>query len=86
MMATHLDIIYVASLLKKFMHKPCKAHWDDTSRVIVFIKQSLGEWLVYRQHIYLHIEAYSNSEYPGDKGDKLTIGYRTHVKTSQWHF
>ena len=49
-------------------------------RVLAYIKRAPGRGLIYRRHDHLCIEAYSDTGYAGDKGDrKSTIGYCTYI-------
>ena len=48
--------------------------------MLAYIKNSPGKGLIYSKHGYLQIDAYSDSGYAGDKGDKKsTSGYCTYV-------
>ena len=49
-------------------------------RVLAYIKRAPSKGLIYQRHDHLHIEAYSDAGYAGDKGDqKSTTGYCTYV-------
>ena len=44
--------------------------------MLSYIKKAPGKGLVYKKNDHLHIEAYSDSSYAGDRGDrKSTSGY-----------
>ena len=48
--------------------------------MLSYIKKASGKGLVYRKNGYLRIEAYSDSGYAGDRGDrKSTSGYCSYV-------
>ena len=77
---TRPDITYVVSVLSQFMHEPRMVHWEGALRVLAYIKRAPGKGIIYRRHDHLHIEAYSDAGYAGDKGDqKSTTGYCTYV-------
>ena len=77
---TRLDISYVVGLLNQFMHEPRMVHWKGALRVLAYIERTLDRGLIYQKHEHLHVEAYSESNYVGDKGDrKSTFGYCTYV-------
>ena len=62
------------------MHEPKQIHWQGALRVLAYIKNSQGNDLIYSKHGHLQIEAYSDSDYAGDRGDKKsTSGYCTYV-------
>ena len=55
-------------------------HWHGALRVLAYIKGALGKCLVYRKNNHLKIEAYSDSGYARDRGDrKSTSGFCTYV-------
>ena len=77
---TRPDITYVFSVLSQFMHEPRMVHWEGALRVLSYIKRAPRKWLIYWRHDHLRIEAYSDAEYAGDKGDrKSTTRYCTYV-------
>ena len=56
-------------------------HWEGALRVLTYIKRTPRKGLIYRRHDHLRIEAYSDVEYAGDKGDrKSTTGYCRYVR------
>ena len=70
---TCLDIVYVVSVLSQFMQEPRRVHWEGALQDLAYIKQASRKGLIYRRHGHLHIEAYSNPGYAGDKGDRKSI-------------
>ena len=53
---------------------------EGALRVLTYIKKALGKRLIDRCHSHLHIEDYSNSGYPRDKGDWMLVkNYCTYV-------
>ena len=67
---TRLDISYVVGLLSQFMHEPREVHWQGTLRVLAYIKCTPGQELVYEKHGHLDVEAYCDSGYAADTGDR----------------
>ena len=62
------------------MHESREIHWQDALRVLAYIKDTPERGLVYEKYGHLDVEAYSNSGYTGNKGDKKsTLGYCTYV-------
>ena len=80
LIVTRLDIAYAVSVLSQFMQAPRVVHLDGVYRVLAYIKRAPGKGLLYRRHGHLHVEAYSNARYAGDKADcKSHCGYATYV-------
>ena len=78
---TPFDIAYTMGVLSQFMHEPRIIHWQGAPRVLAYIKKASGKGLVYKRNGHLHIEAYSDSSYAGDIGDrKSTSEYCTYVE------
>ena len=62
------------------MHEPRTVHGQGTLRVLAYVKRVLGKGLVYRKMSHLQVEAYLESGYARDKGDrKSTFGFCTYV-------
>ena len=77
---TRPDIAYVVSVLSQFMQAPRAVHLDGVYRVLAYIKRALDKGLLYRRHGHLHVEAYFDAGYAGDKADhKSRGGYATYV-------
>ena len=77
---TRPDISYAVSVLSQFMQAPCTIHLEGVYRVLAYLKRAPGKGLLYRQQGHLHIEAYSDSGFAGDKEDRKSHGgYVTYV-------
>ena len=70
---TRLDIVYAVSVLSQFMQEPRRVHWERALRVLAYIKRAPRRGLIYQWHSHLHIEAYSDGGYAGDKGNRKSI-------------
>ena len=68
-----LDISFAVRLLNQFVHVPRQVHWQRALRVLAYIKSKPGKDLIYRKHGHLQIEVYSDSDYVGNRGDKIYI-------------
>ena len=76
---TRPDISYAIRLLTQFVHEPRLVHWRSAFDVLAYIKAP-GKGLIYKKHGHLQVEAYLDSSYASDKGDKKSIsGYCTYV-------
>ena len=77
---TRPDISYAVSVLSQFMQAPCTIHLEGVYRVLAYLKRAPGKGLLYRRQGHLHIEAYSDSGFAGDKEDRKSHGgYATYV-------
>ena len=71
---TRPDIAYAVSVLSQFMQAPRMVHLDGAYHVLASIKRAPGKHLLYRSHGHVHIEAYSDAGYAGDKVDRKSHG------------
>ena len=77
---TRSDISYAVSVLSQFMQAPRTIHLEGVYRVLSYLKRAPGKGLLYRRQGHLHIEAYSDSGFAGDKEDRKSHGgYATYV-------
>ena len=77
---TRPDISYAVSVLSQFMQAPRTIHLEGVYRVLSYLKRAPGKGLLYRRQGHLHIEAYSDSGFSGDKEDRKSHGgYATYV-------
>ena len=77
---TRPDISYAVSVLSQFMQAPCSIHLEGVYRLLAYLKRAPGKGLLYRRQGHLHIEAYFDSGFAGDKEDRKSHGgYATYV-------
>ena len=77
---TRPDISYAVSILSQFMQAPRTIHLEGVYRLLAYLKRAPGKGLLYRRQGHLHIEAYSDSGFAGDKEDRKSHGgYATYV-------
>ena len=77
---TRPDISYAVSILSQFMQAPRTIHLEGVYRLLAYLKRAPGKCLLYRRQGHLHIEAYSDSGFAGDKEDRKSHGgYATYV-------
>ena len=68
------------------MHAPQEIHWQAILCVLAYLNHALGRGLLYLQHNYLCLEAYSDSSYASDCGDQKSIsGYSTFIMGTLSH-
>ena len=66
----------VDGVLSQFMHELHEVHKAGALRLILYINLALRKGLILKMHVHIHVEAYSNSRYDGDRGDQnSTAGY-----------
>jgi len=74
------DIAYIIRLVNQFMHKSRQIRWKAVLRILTCIKRFSGKCLLYKKYGHLWVQAFSNSNYGGDKRDvKSTFDYYTYV-------
>ncbi|XP_019179901.1 PREDICTED: uncharacterized protein LOC109175107 [Ipomoea nil] len=61
--ATRPDITYAIQQLSQFVDAPTDLHLAAASRVLRYIKSSLGQGLLYPTHTDLHLKAFSDSDW-----------------------
>ena len=73
---TRLDLMYVVSLMSRFMASPTELHLQATKRVLRYLKGTIDLGIFYRKRGNVELIAYTDSDYAGDIGDrKSTSGY-----------
>ena len=56
-------------------------HWSGTLHVLSYVKDAPRKGLIYKRSGNLKVEAYSDSGYVGDRGDrKSTSSFGTYVR------
>nr|KYP76233.1 Copia protein [Cajanus cajan] len=77
---TRLDITYVVNVVSQHMQNPREEHMEVVTRILRYLKSSLGRGLIYSKNNHLEVEGYSDSDWAGTKLDrKSTTGYLTLV-------
>ncbi|XP_016672993.1 uncharacterized mitochondrial protein AtMg00810-like [Gossypium hirsutum] len=74
--ATRLDIMYVVSLLSRFMHCSNESHFRAAKRVLRYIKGTLSYGMLFTKAENLKLVGYCDSDWAGSLDDmKSTSGY-----------
>ena len=74
--ATRPDIMYVTSLLSRFMEEPTMLHFQAAKRVLRYLKGTSNFGILYKREKGNNLVGYSDSDYAGDLEDrKSTSGY-----------
>lgn len=74
--ATRPDMMYVISLISRFMERPTELHLNAAKRVLRYLKGTVSFGLFYRKGGKEELIGYTDSDYAGDQDDrKSTSGY-----------
>ena len=74
--ATRPDMMYVVSLISRFMERPTELHFNAAKRVLRYLKGTMSFGLFYRKGEKQELIGYTDSDYAGDQDDrKNTSGY-----------
>ncbi|XP_038891601.1 secreted RxLR effector protein 161-like [Benincasa hispida] len=73
---TRLDIMYVVSLISRFMESPTELHLLTAKRILCYLKGTPGLGILYQKGEKLNLVGFNDSDYAGDLNDrKSTSGY-----------
>jgi hypothetical protein len=74
--ATRSDIMFVVSLISRYMENPTEFHLQMAKRVLRYLKGTLDFGIFYKKGGNNELVAFTDSDYAGDLGDrKSTSGY-----------
>ncbi|XP_042515254.1 uncharacterized mitochondrial protein AtMg00810-like [Macadamia integrifolia] len=63
------DINFTVSKVSQFMHRPTDMHWSAVKRILRYLKQSLGDGLLFHSKSDITLTAYSDAEWAGCPDD-----------------
>ncbi|XP_048229099.1 secreted RxLR effector protein 161-like [Ricinus communis] len=74
--ATRPDLMFVVSLISRFMASPTQLHYVAVKRIMRYLKGTINYGIWYKQGEGSDLVAYTDSDYAGDIDDsKSTSGY-----------
>ncbi|XP_024164182.1 secreted RxLR effector protein 161-like [Rosa chinensis] len=74
--ATRPDLMYAASLLSRFMHKPTKVHYGAAKRILRYIQGTIEFGIMYERNVEPKLFGFCDSDWGGSVDDlKSTSGY-----------
>lgn len=74
--ATRPDLMYVLSLISRFMSCPTELHMQAVKRVLRYLNGTINLGILYKRNGNEKLEAYTDSDYAGDMDDRRsTSGY-----------
>jgi hypothetical protein len=80
---TKPDIMYVASLVSKFMEFPKYSQWNMEKRILRYIAGTLNFGLWYTEYHDNHLFHYIDSDFAGNLDDrKIIAGHVFHLATN----
>ena len=69
MSMTQPDIAYVVNKLFQLLHRPIGDHWTVVKRILRYLCGAIDHWLTTHCHSPLHLHAYSDANWVGNKDD-----------------
>ncbi|XP_071698474.1 secreted RxLR effector protein 161-like [Rutidosis leptorrhynchoides] len=77
---TRPNIACAVGVVNQFMHHPQLHHMEAVSRIIRYLKGTVGHGVVFKNNGHLKTQVYTDAGWGGEKGDrKSTSGYFTSV-------
>ncbi|KAB2620555.1 hypothetical protein D8674_037640 [Pyrus ussuriensis x Pyrus communis] len=74
--ATRPDLMFVVSLISRYMEQPTETHLQTAKRVLRYVKGTVGFGVFYKKGGTEELVGYTDSDYAGDQDDrKGTSGY-----------
>lgn len=74
--ATRPDIMFVVSMISRFMEKPYSNHWEAAKRVLRYIKGTIDYGIFYKARVATKLVGYTDSDFGGSIDDsRSTSGY-----------
>eukprot|EP00253_Pinus_taeda_P011870 PITA_11870 len=78
--ATRPDIMFAVSLISRFMERPKEAHWQETKRILRYVKGTKRFGILYTSSESSDLVGYTDSDWAGSVDDrKSTSGYIFHM-------
>jgi len=68
-MATHPDIMYVVSLISRFMENPKATHLQAAKRILRYVQGIIGYGIMYKEIDNFKLTRYTDSDWDGSSDD-----------------
>lgn len=56
---------FAVSMVSQFMHGPRLAHFEAVYRILIYLKVTPGNGILFKKHGHLHVEVYTNANWAG---------------------
>ena len=56
------DISFPVSVVSQFLQSPCDGHWDVAVRILRYVKETLGQRVLYENRSYTQIVGYNDAD------------------------
>ena len=74
--STRIDIMFVVSLVARFMHQPHESHWREAKRILRYVSGTTFYRLFYTSSNDSNVVAYTYADWEGSLDDqKSSYGY-----------
>ena len=78
--ATRPDVMYVVSLISRFMETPKETHWQEAKRILRYVNGMKEYGVIYSSTDDFKLIGYTDSDWAGSVDDrKSTLGYVFHL-------
>jgi hypothetical protein len=68
--ATHPDLMFIVSLISRYMECPAKSHLLAAKRVLRYVKGTVNFGIFYKKRGSEELFEYTDNNYAGDQDDK----------------
>ena len=76
LIATRPDLMFIVSLISKYIKHPTESHLLVAKRILRYVKGTIGFEVFYKKRGDEELIDYTNNNYAGDQDDKKsTLGY-----------
>lgn len=76
LIATRLDLMFIVSLISKYMEHPTESYLLVAKRILRYVKGTIGFEVFYKKGGDEELIDYTNNDHVGDQDDKKsTLGY-----------
>lgn len=65
MTTTRPDIMYVVSLIGRYMSSPTQMHWQTTKRILRYLQGTINLGIMYKRNKNVELLGYTDSDYAG---------------------
>lgn len=74
--ATRPDLMFVVSMISRFMEKPHSEHWEAAKRILRYVKGTVDYGIFYEAGVPVSLTGFTDSDFGGSIDDsKSTSGY-----------